>query len=124
MTSKVTITAVLITIGAVAGAATATTKFWGDYGWITQSDYREDHLVVASAEQIQDIADLLGDLKEDQDTNHRQWECDELDEEIPELELLLLEAQTNAEKVALNRTLEKKREQWDKLDCSEFTDLD
>lgn len=124
MTSKVTITAVLITIGAVAGAATATTKFWSDYGWITQSDYREDHLVVASAEQLEDIGDLLRGLKIDQDRNHTQWECDELDEEIPELELLLLEAQTNAEKVALNRTLEKKREQWDKLDCSQFTDLD
>jgi hypothetical protein len=66
----------------------------------------------------------LGELKEGQDRNQRQWECDELDEEIPELELQLLDAQTNAEKVALQHKLDKKRERWDKLKCSEFTDLD
>lgn len=124
MASKVTLTAALISLGAVAAAGTATSTFWGDYGWVTQETYRSDHANTASAEQLEDITDLLEGLKRDQDSNHAQWECDELDEEIPDLELLLLEAQTNSEKVALKRTLEKKREQWKKLDCSQFTDLD
>jgi hypothetical protein len=124
MANKIGVTALLLTVGALAGAATATKAFWNDYGWIIQEQYREDHLQVASSEEIEDIGDLLRDLKIDQDRNHTQWECDELDEEIPELELRLLEAVTNAEKVDIKRTLEKKREQWKKLDCSQFTDLD
>jgi hypothetical protein len=124
MTSKVGIVAILLGVGAIAGAATATKTFWDDYGWIIAEQYREDHLNTASTQQVQDIVDLLGDLKEDQDRNHEHWECDELDEEIPELELLLLEAQTNADRVRISRTLEKKRELWDKIDCSRFTDLD
>jgi hypothetical protein len=124
MTSKVGAVAILLSLGALAGAATATKTFWDDYGWIIAEQYREDHMNAVSAQQIEDVVDLLGDLKESQDRNHEHWECDELDEEIPELELRLLEAGTNAEKVAIGRALEKKRELWDELDCKRFTDLD
>ena len=114
--------AALLTIGAAAGATTATVAFWHDYGWVFQKEYRLQHLNILTTQQTSDIYDLLQDLKIGQDDNQDEWKCDELDEEIVEIELAKLSAETNAEKVKLSRNLEKAKERWDKLDCQRFED--
>jgi hypothetical protein len=122
MKHKLGAVAILLTIGGIAGAATATVAFWNDYGWVFQKEYRLQHLGVLTTQQTSEIYDLLKDLKSGQDDNQDEWKCDELDEEIIDIQLSLLDAQTNAEKVKLNRDLEKAKERWIKLKCSRFED--
>lgn len=115
--------ALLLTIGGLAGATTATVAFWNDYGWVFQKEYRAQHLGVMSTQQTSEIYDLLKQLKEGQDENQDEWKCDELDEEILEIELDLITAETDAEKVKLKRDLEKAKERWETLDCQKFEDV-
>jgi len=122
MLKKVGFVAVVIGLGAVAGASTATFKFWNDYGWVMRYDYRMDHASMITGAQTTEIFDLLEALKLGMEENQDEWKCDELDEEILYLELTLLEVETNAEKVALNRKIEKAKERWDTLDCQKFED--
>ncbi len=124
MAGKAGVTATVILLGSLAGATTGVVTFWGDYGWVPQDQYRKDHMGVMSEEDAEDIKELLGQLAKKVDENHTHWECDELDEEIPELELKLLEAEDNREKVQIQRELTKKQELWDELQCSKFTDID
>lgn len=114
------VVAALLTIGAAAGATTATVAFWNDYGWVFKNEYRLHHLNVLTTAQTSEIYDLLKVLKTGQDNNQDEWKCDELDEEIVDIELAKLTAETNAEKVKFSRNLEKAKERWDKLDCSRF----
>ena len=116
------VVAALLTIGAAAGATTATVAFWNDYGWVFKNEYRLHHLNVLTTQQTSEIYDLLKVLKTGQDNNQDEWKCDELDEEIVDIELARLSAETNAEKVKLNRNLEKAKERWIKLDCQRFED--
>lgn len=109
-----------IAVGALAGASTASINFWDDYGWIPRAEYRLQHLNILTTAQTSDIYDLLKALKTGQDNNQDEWKCDELDEAIVDIELARLSAETNAEKVKLNRNLEKAKERWEKLDCSRF----
>ena len=111
-----------IAVGALAGASTASINFWDDYGWIPRAEYRLQHLNVLTTQQTSEIYDLLKILKEGQDNNQAEWKCDELDEEIVDIELKLLDAETNAEKVQLRRNLEKAKERWTKIKCSRFED--
>lgn len=122
MIKKIGFVAGVIALGAVAGASTATIKFWDDYGWVTRYHYRMDHATMLTGAQTTEIFDLLEDLKVGQKANQEEWKCDELDEEILDLELTLLEVETNAEKVPLNRKIEKSKERWDRLDCTRFED--
>lgn len=114
--------AALLTIGAAAGATTATVAFWNDYGWVFKNEYRLHHLNVLTTQQTSEIYGLLQDLKKGQDTNQDEWKCDELDEEIIDIELAKLTAETDAEKVKLTRNLKKAEERWEKLDCQRFED--
>lgn len=112
---------------ALAGAATTVIAFgdtaWNRWGWITVQTYRAEHADVITAGQTQQIFDLLEDLKEGQDANRDQWECDELDEDIPDLQLKLLdESLADRERVKIHRELQKKQDRWDKLDCTRFVD--
>lgn len=120
MKHKFGVVALLLTVGGLAGATTATVAFWHDYGWVFQKEYRMHHLNVLTTAQTSEIYDLLKVLKTGQDTNQDEWKCDELDEEIVDIELARLSAETNEEKVKLNRNLEKAKERWDKLDCQRF----
>ena len=122
MKHKVGFVAVLLGIGAAAGATTATVAFWNDYGWVFQKEYRLQHLGVLTTAQTSEIYDLLQDLKIGQDANQDEWKCDELDEEIIDIELAKLTAETDAEKVKLTRNLKKAEERWEKLDCQRFED--
>ncbi len=116
------VVAALLTVGAAAGATTATMAFWNDYGWVFQKEYRLQHLSVLTTQQTSDIYDLLKALQTGQDDNQDEWKCDELDEEIIDIELAKLTAETDAEKVKLTRNLKKAEERWEKLDCQRFED--
>jgi len=122
MKHKVGFVAVLLGIGAAAGATTATVAFWNDYGWVFKNEYRLHHLNVLTTQQTSEIYDLLSVLKTGQDANQDEWKCDELDEEIIDIELAKLTAETDEEKVKLTRNLKKAEERWEKLDCQRFED--
>ncbi len=112
----------LLMVGAAAGATTATVAFWNDYGWVFKNEYRLHHLNVLTTAQTSEIYDLLTVLKKGQDNNQDEWKCDELDEEIVDIELSKLKAETDEEKVKLSRNLKKAEERWEKLDCQRFED--
>ena len=103
-------------------ALTTILTFWGTYGWITRTVYASDHLGVATSTQIANIEKLLVEIKKDQDLNRDQWECDEMDEEIPELQKERAEAITVGEQIDIDRDIEKQQERWSKLNCSQFTE--
>ena len=103
-------------------ALTTILTFWGTYGWITRTVYAQDHKGVATSTQIANIEQLLVEIKHDQDLNRDQWECDEMDEEIPELQKELAEAESVSEQIDIDRDIEKQQERWGKLNCSQFTE--
>jgi len=112
----------IISAGGLLVALTTVLTFWSTYGWITRTVYADDHKGVVSSAQIANIENLLLEIKHDQDLNRDQWECDEMDEEIPELKKELAEAVSVSEQIDIERDIEKQQERWVKLDCSQFTE--
>jgi hypothetical protein len=111
----------IVAAGSVLGAVGVTFSFFDTYGWITRSVYVQDH-ENASHEHIASIEKLVKDIKLSQEQNQSQWECDEVDEEIPELELQLSETENNRERIKINREIEKRKERWEDLKCKQFTE--
>jgi hypothetical protein len=113
---------IISSITIVVAMLTALIVFWGSYGWITQDAYAADHESVPTQQTMAAIATSLKNIEEAQVENQDQWECDEMDEEIPELQSRLLEAETSQEQIRLQRKLTKQEERWGKLACSRFTE--
>jgi hypothetical protein len=113
---------IVSSVTVVIAMLTALIVFWGNYGWITQDAYAADHESVPTQQTMAGILTSLKNIEEAQVENQDQWECDEMDEEIPELQGRLGEAETSQEKIRLQRKLTKQNERWGKLDCSRFTE--
>jgi len=112
----------IVSLGGLVVALTACLTFWSTYGWITRMAYAQDHEGAPSAQQMANIESLLISIKKDQELNQAQWECDEADEELPELELAKLNAETNRKRIEIQRDIDKTEERWDDLNCSQFTE--
>ena len=67
------------------GGATSCLVFWGTYGWVTKDVYAQDHENAPTPAQMATIQKSLDTIITAQKMNQDQWECDEMDEEIPEL---------------------------------------
>ena len=107
--------------GTLIGLAAIFT-FWSDYGWVTRDAYAQDNEGRPTQAQMANIEQLLVEIKDEQVKNQTQWECDETDEEIPELEEDILGAENAREKIELTRDLDKLKEKWTNLNCAQFTD--
>ena len=122
---KTSIGWVLGIVIAVGGALAV----WDRLGWVTIPAYASDHTGASVEEQQKAILELLKAqstsmkmLQDGQDRNQDQWECDETDEELGELELSLTKVSSPQEKAGLNRQKTKLTGVWNKLDCDRFTD--
>ena len=100
---------------------TAAGTVWSDYGWVTNSRYATEHEAHPTLDQIAGIQAILIEIKNAQQANQDQWECDEADEEISDKERAKKDASED-ELIDINRDLEKLRERWKDLNCSRFTE--
>jgi hypothetical protein len=114
---------------ALVGALTTYLVFWDKYGWVTQAAYAQDeaaeeaiHSTLPTKTQITNLELLMIDLKAGQDRGWDRWECDEIDEAVPELQEALRQAETDAEEIRIQRKIKKQDERWVDLDCSQFTE--
>ena len=119
----------IITGGAILGVVVAALGAWGTYGWITKQAYASDHEGATIEEQqiailksLENNAKALTLIQADIVKNQDQWECDETDEELEDIEFHLLEEATTAEKVQLRRAKVKLEEVWEAKKCTRFTD--
>ena len=119
----------IISIGAVAGAILTIVAFWAQLGWILKPAYAQDHEGINDHDTLIEIQKLLGAIqaeniaiRREQTTYNNQWECDELDEEIPELNTIKKEAKTNEELSEAEHDVDKANDRWNALKCSEFYD--
>jgi len=108
------------------GAALAT---WDRLGWVTIPAYASDHTEGSVEDQqaiiiksLDAVSKSLVLLQDGQDRNQDQWECDETDEELEDLEISLIGVQTPQEKAKLTRQKQKLNGVWARLDCTRFTD--
>ena len=108
--------------GTLLVGITAILTFWSTYGWITRTAYATDHTNIPTTTELIEIKKLLVIISDKQDINQDQWECDEMDEEIPELQKELAEAETVSEQIDIKRDIAKQDERWIKLDCAQFTE--
>jgi len=115
--------------GAILGVVTAALTAWGTYGWVTKDVYAQDHAQGTIEEELHRQEEdnekqlaLLNKILTAQAVNRDQWECDETDEELEEVEIELLNELSPVELVPLVRQKAKLTEVWDKLNCSRFTD--
>jgi len=119
----------LVSVGGIAIAMSAILVFWSSYGWITIPVYALDKKVNIAAhknqitqQSITDLTKIMETIAENQTINRDEWMCDELDEEIPELQKDYAAAVTKNDQIDIQRIIDKKEEVWGKLDCSKFTE--
>ena len=82
----------VISLGSVLAAVATVFTFFGTYGWVTRAAYAQDQKNIPSQTQMDSIEALLTDIHETQQENQARWECDEIDEELPEVQSELDEA--------------------------------
>jgi len=111
---------IIITIGSVLAALTATFIFWADWGYVHNKKYTEDHIAVPVAQTVVLAIDRLDKKVTAFNT---QWECDETGEELLEkrTELATLATVDLALSVALTFDIENLQATWDELDCKQFS---
>jgi hypothetical protein len=115
-------------VGAILATITACLVFFDTYGWVTRVAYAAEHEISVQTQQKTIITSLealtatLVIIKEEQSKNQDQWECDETDEELTDLGIELLEAETAMEEAPLLRQKAKLDEVWISKKCSRFTD--
>lgn len=98
--------AVLSIVATVSGIWS--TGAWDKVGWMTPSAHAADY--EQTVEQIKDFRD--------------EWKCDEYDEELFELKLLLKELEENGEDTTeVEHMIDKLENKIEKLDCQRFDDF-
>ncbi len=112
----------IISLGGTAVALTAIMVFWSTYGWVTKTAYAADLAHMPTKIQMANITDSLDIIIESQQRNQDQWECNGMDQKIPELREELAEADTLSEQIGLDRDIAKQEEKWKNLACSRFTE--
>jgi peptidoglycan hydrolase CwlO-like protein len=113
-------------LGAILTVVVGTLSAWGTYGWVTRTAYAQDHEGASVKTQQQAILKSLdaltlavGVVREEQDKNQDQWECDETDEELKEY---LNKADTTGLTSSEKREQTKLEEVWIDKRCTRFTD--
>ena len=117
-------------VASLIGGLTTIFTAWDSYGWVLRKVYASDHsdgtvkqLLLEQKIQQDKIFELLSEVQDSQKDNQDQWECDETDEELEDIELQLQEGEVNPVKLASTiRQKEKLIEVWSDLNCSRFTD--
>ena len=102
---------IIVSIGGVLAV-------WDRLGWVTIPAYAEEH---KNASQ-QDILKILKEVQAAQAKNQDQWECDETDEELEDIEYHLAEELNPLEIARIARDKKKLEEVWTEKKCSRFTD--
>ena len=119
----------IVGLAGFLGALAVIFTFWDNYGWVINKTYAVDkelHVTVhsnqASKESIVMLTALVQSIANNQSAalSRDEWVCDRLDDEIPELQKDMQAANIASDRIDIQRTVTKKVEIWQKLDCSAF----
>ncbi len=98
---------------------------WGVAGWQTPNQHSVDIEAIKVDHELvnQEILDALKNLGEKQDANFDAWKCDEWDEELAELRVSLLHAETAEERARIEHEIEKLKLAMESRRCARFEDF-